>query len=86
MTTTRNVDIDKAIEWIDEHWTGQKECPICKNTGWFVGDVIGEIRQMGRDQRFVASSFFPVIVLSCKTCGYSLLFNAAVMDPDQKAP
>ena len=77
MTTAKKVDIDKAIAWIDEHWIGQKACPICENTGWFVGDVAGEMREM-RPNNLISGPRYPLIVISCSTCGYTLLFNAIV--------
>lgn len=79
MATVRNVDIDKAMAWIDEHWTGQKECPICKNSVWFVGDVMGEMREMHPTKRLISGSLYPMVVVSCRTCGYTLLFNAVVI-------
>lgn len=79
MTTTRNQEIDKAIAWIDEHWTGKKACPICESSSWLVGDVVGEMREFLPDKRPLANSLYPMIVLSCRACGYTLLFNATVM-------
>ena len=77
MATAKRVDMDQAKAWIDEHWTGQKTCPICNSTGWFMGDVVGEVREM-HPNNLISGSFYPLIVISCRTCGYTLLFNAMV--------
>ena len=73
--------LEKALRWIEENWVGEKACAICGNTGWFMGEAIGEMRQINPGSRWLpnAGPAYPLIVLSCENCGYTLLFNAIVL-------
>ena len=46
-----------------------------------MGDAIGEMRQINPGSRWMPNTgpSYPVIVLSCENCGYTLLFNAIVL-------
>ena len=79
MTTAQNTDREKVRAWIDEHWKGQRECPICENSRWRIGNMVGEVQQFGGDDRFVEEPVYPLVLVTCATCGYTLLFNAAVI-------
>ena len=78
MTTVAQEDIQKAIAWIDEHWTGQKACPICQGDSWGVSSMVGEVHLANPDEGRVDRSY-PLVILTCQTCGYALLFNAVVV-------
>lgn len=78
MTTIPKEDIQKAIAWIDEHWTGQKTCPICQNTRWGVADTVGEV-QMTTLKGDLTGRVCPLVIVTCQTCGYTLLLNAVVV-------
>lgn len=78
MTTIPKEDIQKAIAWIDEHWTGQKTCPICLNTRWGVADTVGDVQMMGLNKE-PTDRTYPLVILTCQTCGYTVLFNATVI-------
>ena len=78
MTTIPKEDIQKAIAWIDEHWTGQKACPICENTRWGVADLIGEV-QMTTLNGDLTGKAYPLVIVTCQTCGYTVLLNALVI-------
>lgn len=78
MTTIPKEDIQKAIAWIDEHWTGQKACPICQNTRWGVADLIGEVQMTTLDGGLTGKAY-PLIIVTCQTCGYTVLLNALVV-------
>ena len=73
--------LEQALRWIEDNWVGQKACAICGNSGWFMGEAIGEMRQMNQGSRWIPNSApaYPLIVLSCENCGYTLLFNAMVL-------
>ena len=79
MVTVQSVDIDRAKAWIDEHWTGSNACPICENVDWTMGDVVGEVRQLPRNRRLIGAPVYPLVFVTCTTCGYTLLFNAIVV-------
>ena len=78
MTTVAQEDIQKAIAWIDEHWTGQKACPICQGDSWGVSSMVGEVHLANPDEGRRDRSY-PLVILTCQTCGYALLFNAVVV-------
>ena len=78
MTTVAQEDIQKAIAWIDEHWTGQKACPICQGDSWGVSSMVGEVHLANPDEGRIDRSY-PLVILTCQTCGYALLFNAVVV-------
>ncbi len=81
MASAGKAGLEKALEWIEENWVGKKSCPICENTGWFMGEVMAEMRQISRAVRLMPTSgpSYPMMVLSCENCGYTLLFNAMVL-------
>ncbi len=81
MAAAGKAKLEKALWWIEENWVGEKSCAICGNSGWFMGEAIGEMRQMNQGSRWIPNSgpAYPLIVLSCKNCGYTLLFNAIVL-------
>lgn len=78
MTTIPKEDIQKAIAWIDEHWKGQKTCPLCANTRWGVADLVGEV-QMTTLTGDLTGQAYPLVIVTCQTCGYTLLLNALVI-------
>ena len=78
MTTVAQVDIQKAIAWIDEHWKGQKACPICANTRWVIAKTVGEVQMMDLNGD-LTGQICPLVILTCQTCGYTLLLNAKVI-------
>ena len=73
--------LEKALAWIEDNWVGKKECAICGNSGWLMGEVVGEMRHLNNSSRWMPNfgSSYPMIVLSCENCGYTLLFNAIVL-------
>ena len=80
MTTVKTeVNLEKALAWIDEHWTGQKACPICQNNRWGLSEMVGEVRQMTPHQLPQGRAAYPLVILTCQTCGYAVLFNAVVI-------
>ena len=80
MTTVKtDVDMEKDLAWIDEHWTGHQACPICQNDRWGLSKMVGEVRQMLPEQHSPGRASYPLVILTCQTCGYALLFNAVVI-------
>ena len=81
MATIEKGELEKALRWVEQNWVGQKACVICGNSGWLIGDVVGEMRRVSPGPRWLPkpSSSYPMIVLSCENCGYTLLFNAMVL-------
>ncbi len=68
---------EKVNNWLDKHWKDEnKKCPICSSNDWDLRDKIFEIRDLPQENKIFGGSLYPVIILKCKKCAYSLLFNA----------
>ncbi len=84
--TTRNkesqkVDAAKVNAWIDEHWKGNRACPICGNTHWGIGAELVEVRDYRYGQRFNLDDeiAYPLVLVFCETCSYTMLFSAIML-------
>lgn len=70
-------DLDRAIDWITEHWSGdEKRCPICQHTNWVLNPIIAELRSFQKGQLIFGGPVFPVITINCVNCGLVLQFSA----------
>jgi RNase P subunit RPR2 len=68
------VDQQAALQWLNDHWgTDKRSCPICTHIEWGVGDELVRLR----DERMKAT--YPCVAVICQYCGYTMLFNASVM-------
>ena len=54
-------------------------CPICKNSRWTISDTIFELREFQGKGFHVGGAMYPVITLTCETCGNTIIFNAIIM-------
>jgi hypothetical protein len=72
--------VDYVIRWLHAKWT-KPDCPWHGPTQWSVGDLVvglpGFVPLTG--PRPHGSSVYPMIVLTCQHCGYSVPINAIVM-------
>ena len=59
--------------WIRER-LGELTCPLCNHNNWTLGDVRGRI--FGDPASGLG---YPVVVLVCQRCAYTLTLNAIVM-------
>ena len=48
--------LEKALQWIEENWVGEKACAICGNTGWFMGEAIGEMKRINPGSRWLPNA------------------------------
>lgn len=78
VTGRAQLDTQRAIKWLEEHWKGTRVCPVCGHTSWSISDDIIEIRPFRGGSLVVGGSLYPFIVVTCTTCGHTLLFNAKV--------
>lgn len=66
-------------------WTGDRPCPICsKTTYWDISGVY-QIQQYNEGNHCPGAPIAPLILVTCRTCGHTILFNAialGVVDPD----
>ena len=78
VTQHAKLDSEKAIAWLDKHWQGKRPCPICTNYSWSIGDEMVEVRAFLGGSLSTGVPVYPLTVVTCDTCGHTLLFNAKV--------
>ncbi len=78
--TTPKLDEQKALTWLNQHWVGSKSCAVCTNTKWAISDNIMEVRPfLGGSLMVGGSIIYPLILVTCDTCGHALFFNAKML-------
>jgi len=65
-------------EWLDKHWTGDHNCPICKSNVWQIVGMVYEIARFTTEPT-TAKTVFPIVNIVCQTCAYTMSFNALVI-------
>jgi len=60
-------------------WTGDRPCPICSNsTAWDISGVY-QIQQYNEGNYCPGAPIAPMILVTCRTCGHTILFNAIAL-------
>lgn len=67
----------RAAGWLDQKWTGDRTCPICKVNSWTVTEVM-ELRPFEGGGLVVGGGVFPIFQVICNNCGHAYTFNALV--------
>ena len=75
---------ERIAAFLNEKWQGRKNCPICQNNKWEISDKPAELREYSQGGLVVGGPVYPLVVLTCRVCGHTLLFNAIVMDVVEK--
>ena len=77
----QNLDTKKVNAWLDEHWKGNRACPICQDNHWGVGADLVEIRNFHGKSRLNPGpeAIYPLVAVVCDTCSYTMLFNAILI-------
>src|SRR5437867_769361 len=65
-----------ALAWLNRQWTNQT-CPFHGPTKWEVGQVIMTLPYSGGGV-IVGGPTYPLLVVTCVNCGYTVLVNAIV--------
>ncbi len=68
------IDRQAALNWLNLKWTANRNCPICTQINWGVGEELLRLW----DTKLHPT--YPCITVICQTCGYTMLFNAKVMN------
>lgn len=71
----RRAQREQAGLWLSEHWTQNRECPLCGTDAWTVGDIV-VVPLVHSPLDGPTYPFFPVF---CDSCGHTRLFNALTM-------
>lgn len=69
-------DVDRAIAWVKDHWPIPRTCEVCGTTDWHLSNVLASLVVMDRHHSMHLGAGVPCIVLVCKKCGNTKLFNA----------
>lgn len=68
----------KLLEQIRATWKPDAFCDACGNEGWNVNPTIYELREFQQGGLSVGGVVSPVIMVTCKNCGYVRLISAVV--------
>ena len=61
-------------------WRGDRKCPICiSRTVWSISTLV-EVREFNEGNHCPGAGITPLIQVDCGNCGYTVLFNAIVLD------
>lgn len=71
------VDVDKVVAWLKLWWHNQT-CPICGNAGFSISEELVQTVSYP-DAAVSRGAGYPMVMLICNSCGYTLLFNAVKM-------
>jgi predicted nucleic-acid-binding Zn-ribbon protein len=67
-----------GMEWLNKNWDTPKTCPICKHNNWSVSKSLSLLPRRVIDAMESPNLVFPVFLVTCGTCGYTMFFNALV--------
>ncbi len=77
--------LDLVNGFAEKH--GPHVCPICKSQEWILDASYAEIRPHHMGSMIVGCPVYPMIMLYCKTCGFTRFINAIytkVLDPKER--
>lgn len=59
----------------------RKPCEVCSGREWLMNDTIFELREFEKGKLIIGgkSKVFPVITVTCKSCGHTYFFNAILL-------
>jgi hypothetical protein len=70
-------DGQKVLQWLRTKGLAQCACPVCGGKGWDVGEVV-RMSAVHRDPDGTRRRL-PVVPVSCRDCGHTLLFLARLI-------
>lgn len=75
------IDRSKVEEWLNEKWHGSKNCVICGHNDWSAGETASRLGPYYHVDGTVLGGgpVYPLLVVTCVNCGYTMLFNGIVM-------
>jgi predicted nucleic-acid-binding Zn-ribbon protein len=76
---TRNqAEKQRTLDWINQKWVGDKQCPICRAQSWAVEGVVELRPYHGGALVMGGSGTYPLAQVICANCGYTHFFNAVL--------
>ncbi|MGO9606124.1 MAG: hypothetical protein ACLQAT_22490 [Candidatus Binataceae bacterium] len=81
---TNEVDLALANSWFAANWPGaQRKCIVCTHDNWVMGPKFAHVPMgligTGPVGTYQPVPTFPAVVVTCRTCGHTLFFNAIAM-------
>jgi len=73
------VDKSKVQAWLQEKWTGLKTCPVSGDNNWIIADDLLQPMIHASGGLRVGGRGYPLVMLICRTCGYTMFLNAVLM-------
>lgn len=70
-----SVNRDKLYAWFNKYWKN-RDCPICGESLWNVESTAFRLERFTlQGQEVMGSPFLTPISVTCKNCGYLMLFD-----------
>lgn len=71
----------KAIaDKLNQLWQGAKQCPVCGQAQWTVGDHLVTPTTLGPNNSVMLGGLsYPQVMVISNACGYTMFFNAIVL-------
>src|SRR5262245_55207067 len=76
----------KLLERLRAGAATPRPCDVCGHIEWELSDRIFELREFQRGTFVLGGSLYPVIVMTCKSCGVTRLLNAVVLGLVEAGP
>ena len=73
------VDKNAFQAWLQEKGTGAASCPISGDNNWIVADDFVQPMRYSTGGLNIGGRGYPLVMVICGTCGYTLFLNATVM-------
>jgi len=70
-------DTNKLIAHLKVKWAG-RPCPMCLVGNWEVQDSIFQIMEFNEGSLVIGGPIVPLVPVTCKNCGNTILLNAIV--------
>ncbi|MFB4350437.1 hypothetical protein [Microbacterium sp. CR_7] len=78
VTQRQQAEANRALEWLNSRWIGQKICPICGTNNWELG-LTSELRTFNGGSLVFGGpggSVTPIFPVICSNCGLTYTFSA----------
>ncbi len=81
---------ERVNEWLKQKWLGPANCPVSRDVAWTIGDHLVVSNLFTPNAISIGGPAYPQVMLICRTCGYTMTFNAVVigglLPPDPANP
>jgi hypothetical protein len=74
----------KKLIWLNSKWTQSRNCPICNSASWTI-DKYSAAVPLWQESTLALSPVYPLTVIHCTVCGYTMFFNDVIMGLSEPA-